>query len=121
MPRNSSVDAAAPAPTQPAGAEDTIRVRVRQQEPAGEHDLSLPIDVRPSRRSPRVRRARLPHLSSRVVVVLLFVKRLFFFYPVNDATRDATTDECFRSPSETRRPLVHPVTKYEIIRLPSRQ
>ena len=41
-------DAAAPAPTQPAGAEDTIRVRVRQQEPAGEHDLSLPIELRRS-------------------------------------------------------------------------
>jgi hypothetical protein len=41
-----------PHPTQPAGAEATIRVRVRQQEPAGEHSLSLPIDVRPSRRVP---------------------------------------------------------------------
>jgi hypothetical protein len=44
--------AAVPAPTQPAGAEATIHVRVRQQEPAGEHSLSLPIDVRPSRRVP---------------------------------------------------------------------
>ena len=79
-------DAAAPAPTQPAGAEDTIRVRVRQQEPAGEHDLSLPIDVRPSRRSPRVRRARLPHLSSRVVFPLFVV---FFFRFAADRAADA--------------------------------
>lgn len=34
----------------------------------------------PPAASRRVRRARLPHLSSRVVVVLLFVKRLFFFF-----------------------------------------
>lgn len=79
-------DAAAPAPTQPAGAEDTIRVRVRQQEPAGEHDLSLPIDVRPSRRSPRVRHARLPHLSSRVVFPLFVV---FFFRFAADRAADA--------------------------------
>ena len=68
-----------PHPTQPAGAEATIRVRVRQQEPAGELAVAS-IDVRPSAASRRVRRARLPHLSSRVVVVLLFVKRLFFFF-----------------------------------------
>ena len=111
-----------PHPTQPADAEATIRVRVRQQEPAGEHSLSLPIDVRPSRRVPsRPPRAPSTPFLARRRRSSLRQTPFFFFYPVNDATRDATTDECFRSPSETRRPLVHPVTKYEIIRLPSRQ
>lgn len=88
-------EAAVPAPTQPTGAEDTIRVRVRQQEPAGEHDLSLPVDVRPSRRVP----SRPPRAPSTP-----FVARR----PSSSSSRrdDALTDATrrARSPPAPRRP-----------------
>jgi hypothetical protein len=58
-------DAAASAQAQPSAADETIRVRVRQQEPAGEHDLSLPRDVRPFAFLRHASFA-LPYLSSRV-------------------------------------------------------
>lgn len=60
--------------------DSTIRVRVRQQEPAGEHDLRLPLDVR---------RVPFPVASSSFGFHTILNLVLCFIFPLTSGARRA--------------------------------